>query len=103
MAGAYSILVRHVWNGNRSRWVLKLAVMILLSGLFIDLLAAGYILMLHYGNDGLLSIWMIAFGSGGYDGMQAMVHYYLAMKYRDTARKIPAKFKGDPEPQETAF
>lgn len=32
-----------------------------------------------------------------------MVHYFLAMKYRMIARKIPAQFNGEPENPETKY
>lgn len=69
LAITYSLLIRHALKGNRSKWVIGNALLILFSGLFIECVVVGYVMEYKLGRDGLFSIWIISIGSGGYDGL----------------------------------
>jgi hypothetical protein len=82
IAVSFLIVLIHCVRGNRNKWLMWNCVMVMLSGVFLLVIAFGYTLMFQLGIVNLFSILCISVGAGVYDGFQAISHLFLAWKYR---------------------
>jgi uncharacterized oligopeptide transporter (OPT) family protein len=77
----YSFLLVHVLRGNKNKWVIANTIMMILSGFFFLPYAYGYLTFYLENKKNPFFGWNVAIGSGISDGFQAVVHFFLAMKY----------------------
>jgi hypothetical protein len=97
---SYTALFVHVLRGNRNKWLMGQAVLVILAGFTYVTFAYGYWTVYIKHEVNLTNIWLIGCGSGFSDGFQALVHFFLAMKYQSIAKNIPRTIEGkDPEPE----
>lgn len=89
LAVTYSFVLTHTIRGNRNKWLLVNTALMLLSGVPFMMQSYGYTEMYVKNVKTPGIVWCISIGSGMSDGLQAIVHFLLAMKYRTIARDAP--------------
>lgn len=98
---AYTVVLHHIYNGSRSKWLYMIVGLLLVSSFcYLGQGVATHEVFVKQ-HFTVLSISLVYVFWGTYLLSFNVSHYMLAVRYQSISKKVPAKLEGKPDPKRT--